>query len=149
MATNLSEPIAVDAERMKRVIDFILQKRSKEDIVLLFDGRSKSGRRVMEQYENKLATSGVHAVNECWFVYALPQKNQDPRVPGKQTCFANNNREVAICSLAAKKSATKIAQRAEFNSCGEISTASTTYTGVPVRRYCELPRMDYDTKSAI
>ena len=149
VATNVSEPIAVDAERMIRMIDFILQKRLKDDIVLLFDGRSKTSRRVMDQYEDKLAASGAHAENECWFVYALPPKDQDPRAPGKQTCFANNNREVAICSLAAKKSATKIVQRAEFNSCGEISTASTTYTGVPVRRYCELPRMDYDTKSAI
>ena len=149
VATSMSTPIAVDTERMKRVIDFILQKRLKDDIVLLFDGRSKAGRRVLEQYEDRLGAVGAHVVNECWFVYALPQKNQDPRVPGKQTCFANNNREVAISSLAAKKSVRKIVQRAEFNSCGEISTASTTYTGVPVRRYSELPRMDYETKSAI
>ena len=103
----------------------------------------------MESYEDKLAASGAHAVNEFWFVYAVPDKSLDPRVPGKATCFANNNREVAICSLAVKRSTTKIVHRAEFNSCGEISTASTTYTNVACRRFCELPRMECDTKSAI
>ena len=70
-------------------------------------------------------------------------------MPRKQMCFANNNKEVAITSLTSKKGGTKIFHRAEFNLCGEISTASTTYTGVPVRRYCELPRMGYDVKTAI
>ena len=68
----------------------------------------------------------------------LPKKSKDPRMPEKQTSFANNNKEVAICSLAEKKTSGKIVQRATFNACGKESTAS-TYTGVPVRRYCELP----------
>ena len=103
----------------------------------------------MEQYEEKLGASGAHAVNEFWIVFALPQKNHDPRVPGRQTCFANNNREVAICSLPAKRTVSKIVHRAEFNSCGETSTASTTYTNVPTRRYSELPRMESGTKAGI
>ena len=151
MSTSISEPIAADAERMKRAIDFILAKRTKDDIILLFDGRSRPCRKVIEQFEEKLASSGTHAVHECWLVFALPQKTQDPRVPGKQTLFANNNKEVAICVSAAKKagSGSRIFQRAEFNNCGEVSTASSTYTGVPARRYCELPRMDCDTKASI
>ena len=39
-------------------------------------------------------------------------------------------------------------QRDEFYSCGDMSTASSTYTDVPMRRYCELPRMSPDAKAA-
>eukprot|EP00959_Pyramimonas_sp_CCMP1952_P208164 4354540-Pyramimonas_sp.AAC.1 len=43
----------------------------------------------------------------------------------------------------------KVVERAEFNTCGESSSAATTYTGVPMRQYCELPRMTYETKASI
>ena len=148
--TSLSEPIAVDAERMKRTIEFILQKRTKDDIVLLFDGRSKLCRRVMENYEERLAGSGSHSLSEYWIVYTLPTKYEDPRIPGRQSNFHALNKEVVMCALPSNyRTVAKIVQRAEFNLCGEISTASTTYTGVPVRRYCELPRMTTETKASI
>ena len=148
--TSLSEPIAVDAERMKRALDFILQKRTKDDIILLFDGRSKLCRRVMENYEEKLAGSGTHSLSEYWMVYTLPTKYEDPRIPGRQHNFHALNKEVVLCALPSNyRNVAKIVQRAEFNSCGELSTASTTYTGVPVRRFCELPRMSTETKAAI
>ena len=133
---------------MKRVLEFILNKRTKDDVVILFDGRSRLCRRVIEQSEEKIAASGAHTTTECWCVYVTPSKNEDPRVPGRQISFANNNKEVAICSLP-KRCGMKVLQRAEFNTCGESSTAATTYTGVPMRRYSELPRMDCSTKSSI
>ena len=40
-------------------------------------------------------------------------------------------------------------QRSEFNSCGEVATSATTYTGVAMRRLNELPRMGADSKSSI
>ena len=52
-------------------------------------------------------------------------------------------------SLAKKAANQKVVPRSDFNACGESSTASTTYTGVPVRRFSELPRMDISTKSGI
>ena len=69
-------------------------------------------------------------------------------MPGRQTSFISNNKEVSYFSLP-KRGATKLVQRAEFNTCGENSTASTTYTGIPMRRYCELPRMDHETKAIV
>ena len=48
-----------------------------------------------------------------------------------------------------KKLSSSLIQRSEFNSCGEMSIALKTYTGVPMRLYRELPRMDTDTKAAI
>ncbi len=93
----------------------------------------------LEQTEEKLAASGAHSVAEFWYVYVVPTKAQDPRVPGRQTSFAVNNKEIAMCSLL-KRSSSRVVQRAEFNSCGESSTTSTTYTGIHMRRYCELLR---------
>ena len=147
--TSISEPVPVDKERMIRVIDFIVQKRGKDDLILFFDGRSRSCRKVMEQYEEKLAASGAHSVTECWIVYVQPGKGDDPRVPGRQTSFANNTKEVVMCTLPTKTGCAKLVPRAEFNTCGEDWTSATTYTGVPMRRYSELPRMDCDTKARI
>jgi hypothetical protein len=147
--TTMSHQIAVDPARMQSVIDFILQKRGKDDVVLLFDGRSRPCRKIMENNEDKMAASGAHTVNECWLVYVVPSKSADIRVPARQTSFASNNKEVAFCVVPAKRGSNRIVQRAEFNSCGEISTSSPTYTGVHVRRFSELPRMDQATKSSI
>eukprot|EP00959_Pyramimonas_sp_CCMP1952_P200484 4193333-Pyramimonas_sp.AAC.1 len=64
------------------------------------------------------------------------------------TSFACNNKEVAICSIP-KRGAMKVVQRAEFNLCRETTSSATTYTGVPMRLYSELPRMTYETKASI
>ena len=134
---------------MKRVIEFIASKRAKDDLVILFDGRSRPCRKVMEAAEDKLAASGAHAMVELFIVFTQPAKHEDPRAPGRQTNFAHNTREVALCSLPAKSGLTKLVQRSEFNSCGERATSATTYTGVSMRRLNELPRMDADSKSSI
>ena len=115
------------------------------------DGRSKACRRVIEESEERFAASGAHAGVECvCFLYMQPDKKDDPRIPGRQLNYTANNCEIGIYSLPfIKKGHGEIVQRAEFNSCGEVSTSSKTYSGVPIRRYCELPRMDSDTKEAI
>ena len=66
---NLSEPIASDADRMKRVIEFIASKRGRDNLVMLFDGRSRPCRKVMEATEGKLSATGAHALVECWITY--------------------------------------------------------------------------------
>jgi hypothetical protein len=147
--TSLTEPIACDADRMKRVIDFIANKRSKDDLVILFDGRSRQCRKVMEAAEDKLAASGAHALIEFFVLYMQPAKHEDPRAPGRQTSFSQNTREVVMCSLPSKSGLAKLVQRSEFNSCGENSTSATSYTGIAMRHYSELPRMEGDSKSGI
>ena len=104
------------------MIDFILQKRSKGDIVLSFDGRSRACRKVMHHAVDELGAFGAHAVTECWSVYMMTLKAEDARVLGGQTSFAMNNREAA---------------RAEFDTCGESSTPATAYTWVAMPRYVE------------
>ena len=103
----------------------------------------------MEAAEDKLAASGAHAMVELFIVFMQPAKHEDPRAPGRQTNFAHNTKEVAMCSLPARSGIAKLVQRSEFNSCGESATSATTYTGVPMRRFDELPRMDADSKASI
>jgi hypothetical protein len=107
----------------------------------------------MEQYEDKLAVAAKPGAAaqppvEIWIVYTDPKKHEDPRAPRRQTSFGRNTREVAFASFGQRGNA-KLHSRAEYNACGETSSASTTYTGVAGRRFCELPRMDVATKSAI
>ena len=71
---SLTEPIDCDAGRMKRVIEFIANKRSKDDLVILFDGMSRPCRKVMEAAEDKLAASGAHAIVMLFFVFTHPAK---------------------------------------------------------------------------
>ena len=62
---------------MRRVIEFILAKRTKNDLVLMFDGRSKACRRVIEEFEERFAASGAHAGIACvLFVYAARQEGR-------------------------------------------------------------------------
>ena len=58
-------------------------------------------------------------------------------------------RGLADFSLPIKGKTRKVVHRSEFNSCGENSSAATTYTGISVRRFSELPRMNHDTKASI
>ena len=149
LLTSMSEQLRVEKERFARTIEFIVARRCKEDVVILCDGRGRESRKVIESFEDKLTASGANAYVESWIVYTQGRKGEDPRVPQKQTLFANNYQEVVVCSLAATKSRTaSLIQRSEFNSCGEMSTASKTYTGVDMRLYRELPRMDAETKAA-
>ena len=149
LLTSLSEQLKVEAERFARTIEFIISRRGKEDLIILCDGRGRESRKVIESFEEKLTASGVHAYAESWVVFTPVSASDDPRAPRKQSFFANNNQEVVVCSLAAKKvGARALMRRSEFNSCGEVSTASKTYTGVPMRLYCELPRMEAATKAS-
>ena len=58
-------------------------------------------------------------------------------------------RGLADFSLPIKGKTRKVVHRSEFNSCGENSSAATTYTGITMRTFSELPRMNYDTKARI
>lgn len=94
--TTFSVSIPADADRMERVIEFIVSKRTKDDVVLLFDGRSKPCRQVMEAAEEKLQASGSHSNVEIWFVYGMPNKTQDARIPRRATSYIDNGQEVGI-----------------------------------------------------
>jgi len=144
---RLSEPTASDEAKFKRVLEFVASKRAKDDVIILFDGRGRANRRVIEGMEHKLAT-GSHLLVECWCVYVQPKKKQDPRAAFRSSGYTINNKETAYFSLPIA-GAGKVVHRTEFNSCGESSSAATTYTGISMRRLSELPRMSHETKTSI
>jgi len=69
---------------MKRVIEHMLQKRGKDDVIILFDGRSRPARHVFDEYEEKLQCHKEKFI-EVWIVYAEPAKAEDPRAPRSAT----------------------------------------------------------------
>ena len=146
--STFKDHVVPNKDAMAHVMDFIVAKRQKDDITLIFDGRSKPCRRVLDQHEDKLAQTQYVPV-EFWIVYAVPAKTQEPRVPGRASTYCANNTETFLGFLGKKTHVQRVVPRSDFNACGESSTASTTYTGVPVRRFSELPRMDVTSKGAI
>ena len=147
---NFSDPVAADAERMRRTIEFIITKRTKDDVVCIFDGRSRACRKIIEEYETPLKAGDMHHVTEELYMYTQPIKTADPRVPCRTMVpFSSSMHEVALTAWPSKKNVVKVLHRKEFNSCGEQSTVANTYSGVPLRRMCELPRMDFDEKASI
>ena len=148
---SLAEPIACDTERMRRVLEFINQKRGRDDIVVLFDGRSKPCRKVIEEFETQFQAGG-HQTTEMTYIYMQPAKTADPRVPSRSSAFSAQMMEIGMTVWhlsQGKANRMKVQVRGEFNSCGETSTVAKSYTGIPIRRMGELPRMEYDTKSSI
>ncbi|CAK0804948.1 unnamed protein product, partial [Prorocentrum cordatum] len=145
---RLCEQLACDEAKFKRVIEFFLQKRQTDDILIFFDGRSRANRRAIETVEAKLESGGPRAFVECWIVREQPNKKEDPRSLARAHSYTKNNRETAIFSLPVK-GPRKVVHRLEFNARGESSTADATYTGATMRRLSELPRLSYETKASI
>eukprot|EP00959_Pyramimonas_sp_CCMP1952_P048286 1007685-Pyramimonas_sp.AAC.1 len=71
---RMNEQMACDEAKFKRVIEFILQKRQKDDGLIFLDGRSRANCRVIESFDAKLESGGTRACVECWFVRELPAK---------------------------------------------------------------------------
>ena len=92
----MSESIASDADRMKRVIEFIANKRSKDDLVILFDGRDRPCRKVMEAAEDKLAASGARAMVELFIVSTHPANNEHPRAWAADQFRAQHSRSSTV-----------------------------------------------------
>ncbi len=46
-SASWTDPIAADTNCLKRVIEFMIAKRAKSDLILLFDGRSRASRKIM------------------------------------------------------------------------------------------------------
>ena len=145
--SSLSQPIS-SKTNMKMLLEFINTKRLRDDVVIIFDGRSRECRKVIDESETMITKQ--HTMSELWLVYEVPTTNLDPRVPTREQGLSRCNTEMAYVSLPLKSrhSFVKVMARSDFNDCGETMASSTTYTGIPMRRMCELPRMTFDAKAA-
>ncbi|CAK0860100.1 unnamed protein product [Prorocentrum cordatum] len=145
---RMSEQMARDEAKFKRVTGFFLQKRQSDDIPIFLDGRSRANRRAIESFEAKWESGGTRAHVGRWFAHEQPTKKEDPRSAARASSYTNN-RETAIFSTPLKGPPRKVAHRAGFNARGESSTADASYSGIPMRRFSELPLMDHETKTSI
>ena len=146
---RLSEPMAADEEKWKRVLEFLASRRVKDDVIIMFDGRGRANRRVIEELEKKLGSGDSHQLVECWCVYVPPTRTQDPRAAAARSpSLTGNTKEVGYFSMP-MKGKRNVMRRELFNACGESSSEATTYTGIDMRRLSELPRMNHETKSSI
>ncbi|CAK0876398.1 unnamed protein product, partial [Prorocentrum cordatum] len=145
---RVNEQAACDGAKFKRVIEFFLRKRQKDDVLIFLDGMSRANRRVIESFDAKLGSGGTRAHVECWFVHEQ-QAKVDPRSAARASSYTKNNRETAIFSMPLRGPPQKVLHRAEFNACGGSSTADTSCSGIPMRRFSELLRMDHEAKMSI
>ena len=103
---SLSEEMPSEENKFKRVIEFCMTKRGKDDILILCDGRGRDNRRCIESLEKKL-TARNHALVECWCVYVQPSKKVDPRVAARATYYSINNKEMVHCNRFASPASPK------------------------------------------
>ena len=96
---KFSDPLKSDEAKFKRLIEFFISKRLREDILILFDGRSRANRRCIENLEEKMATGGTHELVEVWLVYLQPSKKQDARsAAAEASSYSINCRERVHCN---------------------------------------------------
>ncbi|CAK0853209.1 unnamed protein product [Prorocentrum cordatum] len=164
---RVNEQVACGGANFKRAIEFFLQKRQEDDALIFLDGRGRANRRVIESFDAKLESGGTRAHVRCWFVREQPAKKVGPRSAARASSYTKNNRGAAIFSMPLEGPPRKVLHRAEFNACGESSTADASHSGVPElfhdrihvnargildrirvidRRFSELLRMDHETR---
>ena len=96
---KFSDTLKSDEAKLQHLIEFFISKRSREDILILFDGRSRANRRCIENLEEKMATGGTHELVEVWLVYLQPSKKQDARsAAAEASSYSINCRERVHCN---------------------------------------------------
>ena len=104
---KFSDPLQSDEAKLKHLIEFFISKRSREDILILCDGRSRANRRCIENLEEQMAAGGNHELVECWCVYLQPGKKQDARSAAGASSYSINNREMVHCNRFASPASPK------------------------------------------
>ncbi len=106
------------------------------DFIIMFDGRSRDARRVMDRSICKM----TRAVEELWITYTgegnLQRHERSRRVP-----FASSNSEAGYVLFPCARTKFSVKARNRFNNCGEDSTHFGSYSGVDVRPMDRLPRV--------
>jgi hypothetical protein len=113
-------------ESAKPFIEFMLAQAGVGDVLCFMDGRSKAWRR---KIEDMMESGNARNAAEVWIIY----KSSDGKnmVSKRKSCFASDNREVAMLSMPLSRNHLPVKPRTDScRSAGEDSTYFTTYTGV-------------------
>ncbi|CAK0870842.1 unnamed protein product [Prorocentrum cordatum] len=146
---RMGEQMARDEAKFKRVIEFFLQKRQNDGILVFLDGRGRANRRAIESCETKLEPGGPPRVRRALVRARATDEEGRPAVRGQGVELHEEQKGAAIFSMPLKGPPRKVAHRAEFNARGASSTADTSCSGIPMRRFSELPRMGHETKTSL
>lgn len=120
-------------------ISFMLEQQGPGDVLVFFDGRSKSWRRELEKQ-----TEQARNLSELWIIY-----KPSPRL-GRRVSFASESREVALVSMPVARTqlACKL-RKDKFAAAGESSTHDTTYTGVSPMPWKAMPMISLEDKAKV
>jgi hypothetical protein len=138
-----SEPWAKGAEwssDAKNIVLYALEQKRPEDVVLLFDGRSRKCRREMEKLCDE--ASPTHFM-EMHIAYKPTSRL------GRKVAFSGQNIETAFCITQFPRTRLVAVDRKKFNSMGETSSHEASYSGVPPRPWGSMPLMQEKDKVQI
>ena len=135
------KPCVEWTDEMSHMLKWLVPHKDNHTMVMLFDGRSKSCRRQLEDWvftnypeETKQA--------ELWVTYAGVTASDDPREPRRRVAFSDTCRECVLVGLPIPKVSMKTKTRPSYTSeGGDVSTHSQIYGAVPKRSLESLPRL--------
>jgi hypothetical protein len=138
-----SEPWSKGAEwsvDAKNMVLLALEQKRPEDVVLLFDGRSRKCRREIEKLCDE--------ANPTHFVEMHIAYKPTSRL-GRKVAFSGQNIETAFCITQFPRTRLVAVERTKFNSMGETSSHEASYSGVPPRPWGSLPLLQEKDKVQI
>ena len=134
---------AANGGKLEALTTFVCEQKGPFDVSLAFDGASKSARRGIESVMDEECPANI----EFWLLYK-ELESKDPRM-GKKVAMSSANKEMMHVNLPFNKSHLTAKERGSFQVCGEASTHSTTYSGIPPRRVRDMPGMSPEDKTMI
>ena len=119
---------------------FMVTQTSPSDVLLFFDGRSASSRKIIMKH-----VEATRHLCELWIVYA-PQKR-----PGRRVAWASETREMGWISLPIARTmiATKSRKDNEVAAAWAPTTHESAYVGVPAARWDNLPTIRMEDKQKV
>ena len=141
-AAEFNNPVVVN-DLMKQAVRWMLGVRGSSTVVLVFDGRSRSIRKAAEGLMDECVADD-NKLLEATIIYTRPSR-KDPRFK-RRKIFAGFENEAIRGVLPVHKIHMASKPRDHYSACGETSTHSMSYTGVPVRMFTSLPRMSLTDK---
>ena len=141
--------IAQPTEEFGHALEWVASVRQSQDVILVFDGRSKAIRRVIEDWLQEKMCSDPDRNVDAWIIFSTEKVRGDQRFPKRKVAFGGVNRETMHACLPTCRTNMKAQPRDSFKLCGEKSTHELTYSGVSVKTLVELPRLSSSDKQQI
>ena len=137
-------PVALAGLALKNFqakVDFVKAVNGAADFWLLFDGRRKENRSVIEG----AAGPGTETA-EMWLTYS----GSVQRAPGRQVFAGNNNREIGLVRLPCGRVRLTTADREDdYTPTEACTTADMAYVNIPPVPLDKLPVMTWEEKKAM